>query len=256
MAWLKKFWKLIWDDGIKANPIISSITFIVVFSIIGVCILNYYCFGVNLIKEKEGESFHEIEAFLYWLTAISGLALAIIAYVKISKFQGLNEAEFLLRIDERWGDSKMVKARQIIHRIYRDIQAPADKFQNYEIEYKKIGDVVTALSLYTDSQKNENYRILNERFNEQQKIINKLKLGGDDFIILLNFLDFLETIGFLYKEGHITLEKVNAMCGESLKFHYGVFEGYIKFKQSKHNEKSYYTNFKKLYRDIVKEDCD
>jgi len=141
----------------------------------------------------------------------------------VSKISENTQAEFLLKIDERWTSSEILKAREIIHGLY--------------------------LTVYKDEQgrkkpMEEVYEILGQKIkgmaeNQQEK---------SDFIYMLNFLDFMETIGYLCEKNHITWNSLDALCGESLVFnYYKIFAPYICAERDKYGKQDLYTAFEKLY---------
>jgi hypothetical protein len=52
-----------------------------------------------------------------------------------------------------------------------------------------------------------------------------------DFIYLLNFLDFLETIGYLHSEKAISLDGVRELLGNSIIYFYEIFSVYIEYRK-------------------------
>lgn len=139
----------------------------------------------------------------------------------------------LLHIDGRWGSSQSIKARAIIHELY--LQAEKDN--------EKLSETLSPQCRDSAIQHCIGKKIieLGNRKKEEEK-----------FIHLLNFLDFMETIGYMEDKGHVTSEELDALCGEALLFNYYIFQPYIMHKRIKHNNPEFYENFEKLYIKLKK----
>jgi hypothetical protein len=72
------------------------------------------------------------------------------------------------------------------------------------------------------------------------------------FIILLNYLDFMETIGYLSKSEYVSINDLNELCGFTIKFNYEIFRLYIEDKRRRHNKKEFYSSFTELYQQMQK----
>ncbi len=107
---------------------------------------------------------------------------------------------FFLRIDERWSSPEILKARKIIH----------------ELSLRHNGSVEEIGKEILGKAKNP-YEI-------------------EEFVLIRNFLDFMETIGFLYcnnKDKAINACSLYELCGESLIFNFKIFKKYIDDIQEK-----------------------
>lgn len=205
--------------------------------IIVITAMFYYSELTNYLPFKQktpNEALEDINTWFYFLAGAGTTILAGIAYLKSRAFYKQNEANLLLRIDERWGSLEIIKARIIIHRLYL-----RTKEKN---ERKRISKF--PIQEYEDT--------INKEIGEQIIEMSEDKGKERSFIYLLNFLDFMETIGYLCSEKHITAKALNELCGESLKYNYQIFEAYIDYRNSKHTGR-FYCEFKKLYRNIKKE---
>lgn len=58
-------------------------------------------------------------------------------------------------------------------------------------------------------------------------------------MLLLNFLDFLETIAYFCKANSLSVADVQNLLGYSLVFYYDVFERWLKYRQKKIGEGKY-----------------
>jgi CRISPR/Cas system CSM-associated protein Csm2 small subunit len=165
---------------------------------------------------------NEIDAFLYFLTGVGSIALALVAWFQVRKIHKNTEAEFLLKVDERWNSQEILKAKEAIHRFYLEV------YKDEQGSRRPMDDI---------------YEILGQKIKEISENPNETT----NFIHLLNFLDFMETIGYLCEEKHITHDSLDALCGESLEFnYYKVFKSYICGEREKYG-KPLYTAFEHLY---------
>lgn len=176
------------------------------------------------IKLPNQKSINETDALFYCLTAIATLAIVIVAYTQIRKLRENSESEFLLRIDERWTSKEILFARTIIHEIYLTV-CNERKLSTDSMIQREIGKRIKKMS---------------ETIEEKRR-----------FMLVLNLLDFLETIGYLHKEENIKTPRLQALLGESLIFHYNVFRPYIRHKRRKHGSKNFYKAFENLYNDLT-----
>lgn len=120
------------------------------------------------ILNKDGSD--KINWFIFLATA----SLAALAYFEFNRANKLLSNEFLLFISDRWGSSEILKARQIIHSLF---------VKNYRnSKSKSFEDYQRSLSA---TSKN----ILELSKKEGKK-------DGDNFIYLLNLIDFMETLGY------------------------------------------------------------
>lgn len=186
-------------------------------------------------KDCGANKLGDYERFYYYLSLIfTGLIIAVALFQlnalnkTIKSARSNLKAEFLLDIDNRWGNAESLKARSIIHGFYVNSEKEFGKTTN---ENRTL--IIDAVA----------HKILNLRFSSE---------GNDpeDFICLKNYLDLMETIGYLYFKRHVTKEDLYELCGHSLKFNYEVFRLYIKDKRSRHVNDNFYSLFAKLYDDI------
>ena len=138
------------------------------------------------------------------------------AWYQLQKLNTTSTADFLLRIDERFGSGEVIKARLIIHKLYLEAKEDIKNSTEYE----------------TDSEE----QLLEKRQRHISKNILKIKDSSvhddpESFIYLLNFLDLLEVAAFYCNKNYITLEAINELSGDSIKYYYGVYEGLIQDRQ-------------------------
>jgi hypothetical protein len=155
------------------------------------------------------------------LTAV----LICVGWLQLTKLNNISKADFLLRIDNRYGSSEIIKARAIIQRIFRKAY-PAKAVITEEIYIKKM---------------------VNE--------INELRKKDDDVSCnevsyLLNLLDFLETIAYFSRKEYISVKEIDELLGNSLIFYFKIFKPWIYERRLKYNNKSYYSELENLIEKI------
>lgn len=212
------------EDKINKYQFRTIIIFISLF-IIMIFIVHIYWSG--WINEKHDSS-EEIDIFLYLITGIFTGILAFIAYLQLPAIQKSTEGDFLLRIDIQWGNKEILKARKIIY-----------KFRCEELEI-------------FPSEFKGNQSILNSRIGEKIIKLSNNPARQDDFIYIINFLDFLETIGFLFAKKYVYIKDLNALCGKSLLYNYEIFKPYIE-EHKKIPYESDYKNFEALCIQLMNE---
>ncbi|MBS0236510.1 MAG: hypothetical protein JSS50_04145 [Proteobacteria bacterium] len=180
-------------------------------------------------QDNKGDENYPLNSFYYWLTGLGTLWLVVVAYIKIGEINRDNEAHFFLQLDERWISEELERAKIVLR------EFELEKPQPNESESDRIHNI---------SEK------IMEVFNNQGK--------EKEAVSLINFLDFMETVGFLYKHGYVKYCYVDALCGESIAFYYKVFEGYIvefrKRRDTGHRNKSLsvepYCCFERLAKEV------
>lgn len=188
--------------------------------------------------EFEGsEAFRNEYLSIYYCLSLAFTALLIsIAWIQLEKFSktiisqnDTTKGQFLLKIDWRWSNAESVEAREIIHELYLEGEA---KFSNHMSDKARVIDYVAG-------------RIVQLRDSKNKKDIRK-------FIILLNFLDFMETVGYFYYKKYVGIDDLLELCGCSLDFNYQIFRFYIKDKRTRNQNKEFYKYFAALY-DVLNE---
>lgn len=195
---------------------------IIPFLIFVVCILVAYVF-IHLIHFLTRYDTEEVHFFIFLAT----LGLALIAYYEFNRSNELTSNKFLLFTSQRWNSKEIILARQILHKIfinrYRDKQGkPKCK---YNVALFKVSEEILRMS----------------RANGKK---------GNDFIYLLNLLDYLETLSYFCKRGDLKLKDVQNTCGNNVVFFYETFKLFIEQRQS--HDKTFFINFTALYHDLKK----
>lgn len=153
------------------------------------------------------------------------IIIACIAWVQLHGLVKTGQADFLLRIDERLGNKSIIKARTIIHHIYSESKEKNKNFtEPQHCEY--IAQEINSLGNKTDKESIKKY------------------------VLLLNFIDFLETTALFAKKGYISTKDINDLMNQSLDFFYTIFEIRINERRRKYQDPTFYINFENLVQRI------
>lgn len=167
---------------------------------------------------KKGEN---VEWIYYALGISITFVIALIAYRQSKEALRQSRTNYLLRVDERWSSNEVIKARLVIHKLYLNAQKQVSKIHRHESKY--ITPII-AKGIMELHDKEENAK---------------------DFIYLLNFLDFLETIGYLHSEKSISTDEVRELLANSIIYFYEIFSDYIDYRR-KTKDPAFYQHFEKL----------
>ncbi|MCL9685835.1 DUF4760 domain-containing protein [Legionella maioricensis] len=162
--------------------------------------------------------------FLYYIISLAiTFIIVLIAYTKSKEALKQSRTNYLLKIDERFCSHEIIKAREIIHEHYLAIQQ-----ENKEIEI--------------DALKHE--------LGKKIIVISRDVNSKEEYIYLLNFLDFLETIGYLYVQKAVTIPELNELLGNSIVYFYEIFHPYIKHRRNSKADQKFYSQFEQLYKSV------
>lgn len=201
--------------------IIIVITLIVIFAVLFVFQRYPQVIG-QLYFNKEAEEF----SILIFLATV---AIALIAYAELTWSNKITENEFLLNISNKWGGESIIRARRILHRLF--VATYRGKKHRHKCKCCRYKDAMADVSDHVFS--------LREKQGQE----------GDEFIDLLNLLDFMEIIGFFWKRRNIDLDDIDGLFGNSIVFFYLSFKRFIENRQN--YEKNYYINFCNLSKKII-----
>lgn len=174
----------------------------------------------------------EHSVFYDWIIIFTTITLVLIAWFKLTGVNKNLSADYLLKIDERWSSPEIIEARLVIHGIYR--KCKLDLYNDTE----KLGD--DQRKKLHDNIGNEIIKLSKSQDRSEQKM----------HMYLLNFLDFMETVGYLYASGYVEKKVLNDLFGISLEFNYEIYNQYIEHRRESHNNNKFYERFQKLYNDI------
>ncbi|MGQ3890944.1 DUF4760 domain-containing protein [Legionella sp. CNM-4043-24] len=207
---------------IKKNIGISSFSILILTLVIFIVVYHI----LHLADEYKQNL--EIDLAYYILTVTLSTILILLASIKSQEAIKQSRTNYLLRIDERWSSPEIIRAREVIHELYLDAKELNPQFKENNEQIKAIISF-GIMKLHDDKRKTEK------------------------FISLLNFLDFLETIGYLHSQDSISTEEVSDLLGNSIVYFYDIFSIYIAYRR-KSKDIGFYLNFEKLYLK-VKTNC-
>jgi len=172
---------------------------------------------------------HEINHNVWIVHAAAIIILTIVlicvGWLQLGNLNKTSKADFLLRIDGRYGSVEIVKARAIIQRLYRAASPPNEDVPQ-EIYFQKIADSIDTIR---DS---------------------KDKKSCEEFSYLLNLLDFLETIAYFSRKEYISVRDIDELIGNSILFYFRIYRQWIYYRRRKYGNKSYYCEFENLVEKI------
>ncbi len=180
---------------------------------------------IYLLHLEDSQNFEAGLTYSILALFISGI-IGLLAYIKTQEAIEQSRINYLLRIDERWASAEIIRAREVIHKLYLDAKKLHPTYENQQIK-PLIAQAIMDL-------------------NDDETQI-------EPFIKLLNFLDFLETIGYLHSRKAITTEEVSELLGNSIIYFYDIFSIYIAYRR-KTKDPRFYLKFEKLYLE-VKTNC-
>ena len=140
------------------------------------------------------------------------------------QLRGMNEtakADFLLRIADRFGRHEIVQARKVIHEFYCEKRSDQ-----------------SCVDAHID------------RISKKIKEIGTDKEKAEDFILLLTFLEFLDTTAYFCKKGYLSKTDIEELVSGSMTYYYKVFKAWIYYRRQKYNDNRYYCELENLVDEI------
>ncbi len=185
--------------------------------VVSVLLLIFFHFFTQW-NDAHTSNYLEINAlFLIVLTAI----LILVAYTQLSSLNKTAKADFLMRLDQRYGSIEIIRARQIIHRFYRKTK-DNNPHAPEVVHWNEVGKEIDLLSRAPDFQSQREY------------------------VYLLNLLDFLETMAFYANHDYIEPTELDDLMGISIRFFHTIFKPRIDDRKGKYGEKDFYKEFEIL----------
>ncbi|MCZ4682685.1 DUF4760 domain-containing protein, partial [Legionella pneumophila] len=151
------------------------------------------------------------------------LIIVCVGWLQFGDLNKTTKGDFLLRIDERFGHETIIKARAIIHKFY---------CETYD----------------ENICKETHRRIIGEKIME----IILVKKQSTNFIYLMNFLDFLETIAYFTNKNYMSEKDIKELLGGSIPYYYEVFKPFINYRRAKYNSENYFCELERLIYKINK----
>lgn len=174
------------------------------------------CFNIS---SKDGLNGAE---YIYYFSSIYlSVVLVTIAWINLKSIKDEIKSKFLYQIDERWGQQQILEGRKILHELIQKETNGSDIKSYYEEISNKL------LEIY----KNE----------------------PDKYIMILNLLEFMETMGYLvYEEKAIELEQVKKLCDYDITRLYEISNKLIDKLRIDYKNNNMFCNFQKMYYDILR----
>lgn len=205
---------------------------ICIFSAI-LCYLASLVENIDLIFSKaDGVAGNLIEGNVLRIHAavivVLTLILVCVGWIQLGDLNKTSTAEFLLKIDGRYGSEEIIKARAIIQRLYRTANPEDEK------------------------TKDEYVRLMSKQIdNIRKETDDKSSL---EFAYLINLLDFLETVAFFTRKKYISVRDVDELLGNSVVFYYDVFKSYINKRRERYDNPSYYCELESMVKKMKSHD--
>lgn len=206
----------------RGTPLGAGIALL--FILLSVCAF----FGGIKTLDLDDKIYHETHITYSVLAIAASFIIIILAYFKSKESIKLSRLNYLLQIDERWSNTENIKAREIIHKMFLDVKKSHPKYNHHQIA-----------------------PLIAVQIRDLHDNPNKI----EDYIILANFVDFLETIGYLYEQTNLTTVEIKEFLGNSLIYFYEIFSIYISYKRQI-KDQSLYDKFEKLYIEMKKNQQD
>lgn len=206
-----------WLMKLLSNAKKIFVLFIALFVLLAmvICIGDLAYFDFFTSKEEAINNLHSAS-----LIALS-VALLATAWINLSGLNKTSRSDFLLRIDNRYGSHEITQARIVIHKIHCKIKT---KDICPEILKRKIGSEIIKME------------------NDQKK--------SEDFIYILSFLDFLETIGYFVTDENISIKDIEELISPSICYYASIFEPFIAKRRADYSDPSYYCELEKLAKQL------
>lgn len=205
--------------------IIGRIAFCILLLASSMAFLEYYYID-NFTTGEKGE----LEKLHYVGILLLTLSMVFVAYYQLSALNKTARSDFLLRIDSQWESSEIIKARKIIHEFYCD--ALADQVGE-KYDHAKCIEFIQGKILEIE--------------HDKQK--------AEDFIHLLNLIDFMETVSYFANKGKVDFKEVSELSGYSLIFFFEIFESWIKARRERFKKDHFYKELETLAKKLKDERC-
>jgi hypothetical protein len=155
------------------------------------------------------------------LIAIATFSLACVAWLQLTKLNRISKADFLIRIDERFNKKDLLEAKMIIDTFYREVTKKKPNLDEVEIA-----------------------ELISDKIKKLGK--DKKKQSSRNFVLLLNQLDFLETISYFANQGYVQIDELDELYGYTLIWYYNIFKNWITYRRIKYGKASYYCEFEEV----------
>ncbi len=145
------------------------------------------------------EDHQDVSHFLSFLSLLTTVGIAIIAYSKLKPMAEKADAEFIFHIDERWCSPEITNVRCALWKVYRE-----GKGKNKEYDEK-------------------------QAFQRVWEHIDVIKThNSEEMYRYLNFLELLGTISLFHEKGYLKEDLLEKIFGGTLKTYIRFYEGYLR----------------------------
>ncbi|HVY53444.1 MAG TPA: hypothetical protein VHA13_02880 [Gammaproteobacteria bacterium] len=197
----------------------ANLIVIIIFLLVGLYLLSIVP-HVDIFSFIHKKEIDNISRLYDGSALILTIFLLCCTWLQLKILNNVSKADFLLKLDNRYGSKEIIRARAVIQGLYRK-HSPTDDV--HEDDYiKKMADEIDDIR---GSSKDDDC---------------------DKFAYLLNLLDFLETVGYFVNKDHISIKEVDELFSESLIFYYKIFKRWIYYRRSRYSE-----NFYREFEDLV-----
>jgi hypothetical protein len=191
----------------------------------GLLCLLYFVPGIDIYFNDTKDIPNNIIRINSASIIILTIVLVCVGWIQLNRLNKTSKADFLLRIDTRYGSTEIIKARAIIQKLYRESN-PHNNPVPKEIYFQRMADKIDQIRI---AKNNKSCR---------------------DFSYLLNLIDFLESVAYFARKKYITVKDVDELIGNSMVFYYNVFKQWIYYRRKTYHNNSYYCEFEALIEKI------
>ena len=181
--------------------------------------------GIDILFERNKDIPENILRINAAAIVILTIVLICVGWLQLNNLNKTSRADFLLRIDDRYGREEIIKARAIIQSLYRKAALTGEHTPE-ETYIQKISDEIKKIGKSDQKEQCEN------------------------FAYLLNLLDYLETISYFTNKNYISLKEIDELAGNSMQFYYKIFKPWINYRRNKYNSPDYYCEFEAVVKKI------
>ena len=197
---------------------------VVIVTLFVICVFLFRGFGYNFlepinIKEKSmqctANAGPEVDAFLYFVTGVATCILALIAYLQLNPIKKDIEGSFFLEVVKMYSSPENCKARYLIDRIFKDEEIKKGECVENIKKRSECYDGWKNTVLFEYMKRSENPKLYEEKHRE-----------------ILEFLNFLETLGHFYRMEYVTANQFYELMGSELLYYEALFKSYSEYARS------------------------
>ncbi len=171
---------------------------------------NYINFAVRFIHSDTSIQDNIVAFHAIGIIALTFI-LVMIAWIQLDGIKKTAHGDFLLRLDESFREGVVLSAIKIIYLLDRESKASCDV---HEIRNLRCGNCENVV---TEEMKTNLMRIYES--TNPEDIHRRLKLSL--------YLDHLETMAYFVNNEFLTIEDIDGIHGDVIKYHCQLFDGWI-----------------------------